>query len=186
MNANFNKTGLLFLLALSFSNTVFAQRMICKNGTTSFFSETPMENISALNKQITSLIDIPTKAIAVKMQMSDFDFPNKLMQEHFNENYMESEKFPTAVFSGKINENIDFTKPGNYPITATGQLIMHGVKQERTLKGNLIITPEKLALDCSFDVKLADHKIDIPTIVIAKIAENVNVKSHFEYLNSGK
>jgi hypothetical protein len=104
------KKYLTFLLIFTTGLSLHAQRFVCKNGKMSFFSETPLENISALNKNITSIIDVPTNAIAVKIQMAEFKFSNKLMEEHFNENYMESEKFPTGVFSRKINEKIGFSK----------------------------------------------------------------------------
>lgn len=175
------KKYLIASLLIIASFSAFSQRYVCKNGEISFFSETPMENISAINKNVTAIIDVPTNNIAVKLQMTDFSFPNKLMQEHFNENYMESEKYPTGVFSGKINETIDFTKDGTYPISATGKFIIHGVTQNRTLKGTLTIKGNSMALDTNFDVKLADHKIDIPTVVVAKIAESISVKSKFNF-----
>ena len=166
-------------LLLSFG--AFSQRYICKTGETSFFSETPMENISAVNKSVSGVIDVPTQGIAIKMQMVEFKFPNKLMQEHFNENYMESEKYPTGVFSGKINEKIDFSKDGSYDISATGKFVIHGVSQERTLKGKLSIKGNSIVITSNFDVKLADHKITIPTVVMAKIAESIAVKNTFTF-----
>lgn len=169
---------LLFLVGIS----LHAQRFVCKNGEMSFFSETPLENISALNKNVTSIIDVPTNAIAVKMQMAEFKFPNKLMEEHFNENYMESEKFPSGVFSGKIKEKIDFSKDGTYDISAVGKFQIHGVTKNRTLTGKMTINNGVPSLICTFDVKLADHKIDIPTIVVAKIAETIEVKSNLSFV----
>lgn len=175
------KKVLLGYLLLVSTCSAFAQRYVCKTGETSFFSETPMENISAVNKNVTAILDVPTNSVAVKMQMADFVFTNKLMQEHFNENYMESEKYPTGVFSGKINETIDFSKDGSYPISATGKFVIHGVAQTRTIKGILTIKGGTVQLVSNFDVKLADHKIDIPTVVMAKIAESVAVKDKFTF-----
>lgn len=175
------KKILVFLLTIS-SLVAFqakAQLFISQTGETSFFSETPLENISALNKQVAAIINTATSDVAVRIQNVSFHFPNKLMEEHFNENYMETEKYPNSTFKGKIQEVIDYQKEGVYDVTAKGTLEMHGVKQERTLKGKLTVAPNQLTLVCNFDVKLADHKIDIPTLVVAKIAESLTVKNRF-------
>jgi polyisoprenoid-binding protein YceI len=162
-----------------FSFNANAQRYVDKSGETSFFSATAVEDIQAMNKKTTVLLDATTNTIAVKMQITEFEFPNKLMQEHFNENYLESEKFPTCIFSGKINETIDYTKNGTYTISATGKFIVHGVVQERTLKGKLRVEGTKLFLTTTFDIKLADHKIDVPSVVIAKVSDTIAVKTSF-------
>lgn len=175
------KKYLIVLLTFTVGISLHAQRFVCKNGEMSFFSETPLENIAAVNKNVTSIIDVPTNTIAVKMQMAEFKFPNKLMEEHFNENYIESEKFPTGVFSGKINEKIDFSKDGTYDISSVGKFQIHGVTQNRMITGKMTIKNGLPSLVCSFDVKLADHKIDIPTIVVAKIAETIEVKSNLSF-----
>lgn len=165
------------------SFSVFAQQnqWICRTGETSFFSETPLENISALNKNVASIIDFTKGEIAVRMTMTEFKFQNHLMEEHFNENYMESEKFPTGTFKGKIQEVIDITKNGTYNISAKGQLTMHGVAKERVLKGKLTVNNGQITLISSFDVALKDHKIEIPTLVMAKIAEVLTIKNKFVF-----
>jgi polyisoprenoid-binding protein YceI len=172
----------LFLLALLFigfhSN---AQLFITTTGEVSFFSKTPMEDIEALNKNVSSIINTSTNEVAVQMRITNFVFPNKLMQEHFNENYLESEKFPSATFKGKIKETVDLTVPGTYPISAVGSATIHGVIRPIELKGTIISTGSSLALTCQFDVKLVDYKIDIPKIVFAKIAEVIKVSSKFNY-----
>lgn len=167
----------ILLVFISFSS--FSQLYIAKAGETGFYSETPLENIAALNKQVTAAIKVETGDVAVKMQMTQFQFPNKLMQEHFNENYMESSKYPIGTFTGKIQEKIDFKKDGIYDITAKGIFTIHGVKQDRTIAGKLTVKGSSLTLVANFDVKLTDHKIDVPTIVIAKIAETISVKNTF-------
>ena len=98
------------------------------------------------------------------------------MQEHFNEKYMESDKNPKSTFKGKINEKIDFTKDGEYNVTVTGKLNIHGVEQDRTISGKVIVKEGKIQLLTSFKVKNADHKVEIPKIVSAKIAEELDVK----------
>ena len=103
------------------------------------------------------------------------------MQEHFNENYMESEKYPMGTFKGKIMEVIDYTKNGTYDVTAKGQLTLHGVTLPRDLKGKLTVENQKISLISSFEVKLVDYKIDIPKIVFAKIAEVISVKTKYNF-----
>jgi hypothetical protein len=176
-----NIAKILFAFFL-FSTQAMAQNFICRDGETSFFSETPLENIVALNKNVGSVLNISTNDIAVQMTMTEFKFKNHLMEEHFNENYMESTKYPKSVFKGKINETIDWKKNGTYDVSAKGILVMHGVSKERILKGKLSIDGEKITLISDFEVPLKDHKIDIPTVVLAKIAENISVKNKFVFL----
>jgi polyisoprenoid-binding protein YceI len=115
------------------------------------------------------------------MRITNFVFPNKLMQEHFNENYIESEKYPSATFKGKIKENIDLTKAGTYVITASGSATIHGVTRPIELKGTIVSTGTTLALTCQFDISLVDYKVRIPKIVFAKIAEVIKVSSKISY-----
>jgi YceI-like domain len=169
------------ILTILISSKSFGQLYATQSGETSFFSETPMENISGVNKTVGAILNTNTNEVVVSMKMTAFDFPNKLMQEHFNENYMESEKFPTGVFKGKILETIDYTKNGTYDVTAKGQLTLHGVTQARDLKGKLTVENQKISLVCNFDVKLVDYKIDVPKLVFTKIAEVISVKSKYSF-----
>jgi polyisoprenoid-binding protein YceI len=107
--------------------------------------------------------------------MKSYKFEKPLMQEHFNEKYVESDKYPNATFKGKINETIDFTKDGTYNITATGILTIHGVDKNRTEKGILTIKGDQLTLNTSFEVNLVDHNIEVPKLVVAQIAKTIKV-----------
>lgn len=173
----------ILLLALigTASLPLYAQDLIfgTKQGTISFFSKAPLEDIEAKNEKVTSLLNTSNNEIAVRVPIREFQFRNKLMQEHFNENYMESERYPNATFKGKINEIIDFKTPGNYDVSATGVLNIHGVNQKRTLTGKLQITETNMLLDTKFEVMLKDHKIKIPTLVFNKIAEKIAVTTSF-------
>jgi polyisoprenoid-binding protein YceI len=173
------KIFLLTLLAIGFQSK--AQLFMTTNGEVSIFSKTPMENIDAVNKSVSSIINTATNEVAVQMRITNFVFPNKLMQEHFNENYLESEKFPSATFKGKIKETVDLTVAGTYPITASGSATIHGVTRPIELKGSIVSNGTNLALTCAFDVKLVDYKVDIPKIVFAKIAEVIKVSSKINY-----
>jgi polyisoprenoid-binding protein YceI len=108
------------------------------------------------------------------------------MQKHFNENYLESEKFPNATFKGKINEAINFTKAGVYQVSASGILNIHGVNQERTIKGSITVGEGIINLNSKFDVLLIDHKINIPKLVFKKIAEKIAVSARVTYIPNKK
>jgi len=148
-------------------------------GNTRFSSETPLENINAENKKTQAILNTSTGELAIRMSMTDFVFPNKLMQEHFNENYIESAKYPTATFSGKIDKAIDYTKDGEYDASATGKFTVHGVTQTKTISGKMKIESGKISIASNFQVPLTDHKIDVPEIVFVKIAQKIDVKTQY-------
>jgi hypothetical protein len=163
--------GFLLLSEYSQGQTLFSTAA----GEVSFFSETPLENIEAVNKKTGCIINATSGELAVQMRITDFDFPNKLMQEHFNENYLESEKYPTASFKGKIKEEVDLTKAGNYAVTAEGTMTMHGVSKPMAVKGTIVTSGNEMKLDFKFQVKTEDYKVEVPSLVVTKIAENIDV-----------
>ncbi|KQR69803.1 YceI family protein [Pedobacter sp. Leaf176] len=168
---------LLFTLtALLLYTGLKAQVWVSKSVTSSFYSSTPVEDIDAQSKSGASAIDTKTNNMIFKISNTSFQFKKKLMQEHFNENYMESDRYPTSDFKGKIIEQIDFSKSGSYPITVKGNLQIHGVSKEYTTKGLLTIANGEAKASSTFNVKLADHNIKIPTIVFKQIAETILVK----------
>lgn len=171
-------------VALLFSNSItgFSQKIwVSKTSSISFFSKTPLRDIEAENKATTSLINLETKDIAIRIPIKSFVFPNKLMQEHFNENYLESEKYPYAQFRGKVNEIIDIKKEGKFNVSATGKITIHGVERNQTFKGFAIINDNKITIEAVFDIALEDYKIDIPKIVFEEIAEKVKVNFKINY-----
>lgn len=177
------KLFLCLLLALFLTSTIKAQTLFSTTtGEISFFSYTPVEDINAVNKKVGSIINADTREVAVQMRITDFSFPNKLMQEHFNENYLESEKYPMATFRGKIIGNDDFTLPGNYSVKASGLMKIHGVEKPVDLKGEINSNGKVLKLKLEFLIKLVDYKIEIPTLVFAKIAEEIQVKGMLELM----
>lgn len=169
---------LVICLCASAQNRLYS----VKNSEFSFFSKAPLEDIEARNTKASSIINTSNRELVVRIPITQFQFNNKLMQQHFNENYLESEKFPNATFKGKINEMIDFSKSGVYEVSASGTLNIHGVDQERTIKGKLIVAENTLNLDARFDVMLIDHKIDIPKLVFMKIAEKIAVGASINYI----
>ena len=162
---------LLLGSSLSFGQTLYRTAV----GEVSFFSKTPALDIKALNKKAGAILNANTMDLAIQMKITDFQFPNKLMQEHFNENYMESERFPTAKFAGRIKEQIDFTKPGSYPVTAEGNMTIHGVTKPVSVKGTIVATATALQVNFFFQVRTADYQIEVPTLVFNKIAETIDV-----------
>lgn len=196
----------LIVALLSFLN-VSAQLYATFEGETTFFSSTPLEDITAVNKGVGSILNVQTGEIAVSMRMSSFNFPNKLMQEHFNENYVESAKYPTATFKGKITDLPDFSKTGQYNITAIGIFTIHGVSMPRELRGKIMVESQPLTLITDyasgnnkqaprnnltvenatitllsdFDVAVADHKIRVPRIMFVKISRVIKVKNKFVF-----
>jgi polyisoprenoid-binding protein YceI len=162
-------------------NSAWSQIYSCKNGESSFFSEAPLENIEAVSRNMNSVINTSTGDIVFIIPMTSFKFDKALMQEHFNEKYVESDKYPNGTFKGKINETIDWAKNTEQEITATGTLSIHGTDVPRTEKAKLIIINGAISISGSFKVKIADHKITIPKIVIQNIAEIVDVKYNCSY-----
>ncbi len=163
------------MLTLSFQG--FTQKVFkTTNGTVSFYSKTPVEDIEATSKKLGAAINIDSRAIAFTISIKSFVFPQALMQEHFNEHYMESDKYPTATFKGKINENIDLSKDGTYKVTASGTLNMHGVEKPRDFEGTITVKGGNFTLNSNFKVKLEDHKIERPSVVFQNIAEVIDVK----------
>ncbi len=153
-----------------------AQIYMAKTCQVSFFSEAPMENIEAVNKSSKPILNTANNEIGIRITITGFQFEKPLMQEHFNENYMESEKYPHATFKGKIQEQIDYTKDGEHKVTVKGVLDMHGVPKERTLDGVLTIKGGVITISTKFNVHVADHKIEVPSMYVKNIAEDVEVK----------
>jgi len=170
------KKVLVSVMAVAFSTGMFAQIFIAKTCEISFFSASPLENIEAVNKACKPIINTATNDIQMKIVVSAFQFDKPLMQEHFNENYMESEKFPNAVFKGKINEKIDWAKDGEYKVTVTGKLLVHGVEKDRTVDGTVKIRGQEITISSKFNIHIADHGIQVPSLYVQNIAEDVETK----------
>ncbi len=169
----------LFLVVLKGAN---AQIFTAKSGEASFFSEAPLENIDAKTKSVNSILNTSSKEVVYIIPITTFQFQKALMQEHFNEKYMESNKYPDAKYRGKINEELDFTKNGTYSVTSAGILTIHGVDKNHTEKGTITIKGDSIFVESQFNVLLKDHKIQIPTIMTKKIAEQVLVKIKAAYV----
>ncbi|MGV3762480.1 YceI family protein [Parapedobacter sp.] len=149
--------------------------LIDKASRISFFSEAPLENISAVTEKAASALDTGRREIAFKVAIKTFAFRKRLMQEHFNENYMESDRFPHATFNGKIKGPIDWHQDGTYPVTVTGMLDIHGVGKRYMIPATITVRGESVTAAATFNVRVADHDVKIPRIVIKNIAEVVEI-----------
>ncbi|MEC3880541.1 YceI family protein [Parapedobacter sp. 10938] len=150
--------------------------LIDKASRISFFSEAPLENIAAVTEKAASALDTGRREIAFKVAIKTFAFKKRLMQEHFNENYMESDRFPHATFNGKIQEPVDWRSDGAYPVTVVGTLDIHGVGKRYTIPATITVRGASVTATAKFNVRVADHDVRIPRIVIKNIAEVVEVK----------
>ena len=164
----------LLLLFPLFSS---AQTFKTSQGTVKFISNAPLELIQAQSEKIAGLLNTSDRSFAFSIPLRSFEgFNSDLQRTHFNENYVESSKFPNATFEGKIIEEIDFSIPGEYDVRGKGKFTIHGVEQVRIIKCHLSVQKNAITIRSKFSVLLADHNIKIPTIVSKKITEEVAVE----------
>lgn len=150
-------------------------------GHASFFSEAPLENIEAHNDQALSVLDVTTGEVAASILMKSFRFEKALMQEHFNEKYVESDKYPKATFTGRISNMgaVDFSKDGTYTANVKGEITIHGQTKPLEAQVEFVVQDNKIAATSTFPLTVNDFKIEIPRIVIRNIAEVIEVRLRF-------
>jgi len=158
-------------------------KYLCKNGHIWFYSRTPLEEIEAHSYEAASVIDTKTGDIAYQVLIKSFTFKRALMEEHFNENYMESSRYPKSELRGNITnlDSIDFSKPGVYKALVEGNLTIHNTTRSIREQGTIIVEDGKLHLNAKFDVIPQDYNIDIPGIVRDKIAKSITVTIEMVY-----
>ena len=170
------KTLLTLLLFTMPAKILIAQIYTTKTATVSFHSHTWLEDVDAVNKNSGAVIDIVKKNIAFSMLLKEFVFQKKLMQEHFNENYVESDKYPKSTFSGSYTGNVDINKNGIYPINVQGKLTLHGVTKDINVPATLTVNNGMLTGMSTFKLNPKDFNISIPFIVRDKIEKENTVK----------
>lgn len=173
---------ILFAIAALSSSLASAQLLSTKSGKISFFSNTPLEDIQAQNNEVESKLLSTSGQIVFTLLVKGFRFENQLMEDHFNENYLESTKFPKADFKGYITnaKDINFTKDGSYPAKVKGSLTIHGVTKEVETDGTIAVKSGKVTANTKFDIKLKDYNI-AGGMIGKKIAENVSVTVYCQY-----
>lgn len=150
-----------------------------RDGHVHFFSSTPIEDIEADNHQMSGLLDASTGEFAFQVQMRAFHFEKALMEEHFNENYVESESHPSATFQGTIEPWDPDLKNGEpHDVVAKGTFECHGIAQAQEIRGKISWSDEAWRIEAEFEVALADHGIDVPAVVRDNIAERIDVDVH--------
>ena len=175
---------LIIALVLTGSLTATAQsKYFTRTGKLTFHSDASLEQIEASNSQVNTIIDAATGQIQFAALMKAFEFEKALMQEHFNENYVESDKFPKSVFKGKIENisQVDFTKDGTYPVKVSGQLTLHGITKGISSDGTVDIKNGIIHAKSTFNILLADFGIEIPKLVADKISKEVSITVNSEY-----
>jgi polyisoprenoid-binding protein YceI len=142
-----------------------------------------METIKADNNQVVGVMDVATGEMVFQALIKSFHFDRALMEEHFNENYMESDKIPKATFKGKITNlsSVDFTKNGTYEITVEGDLTIHDVTNKISTKGTIEVVSGGLNASSKFKIVPEDYKINIPGVVREKIDKNLEVTVLMKY-----
>jgi len=180
-----NSISIGFLLTL-FTLCSYAQndaKYFTKEGHISFHSETKLETIEADNHKATSIFDLNTGDLEFKVLIKAFDFEKALMQEHFNENYMESDEFPKSNFKGKITNisDVDVATDGTYEVNVEGDLTIHGVTQAVQTAGKIMVEGGAIKATSEFIVKPEDYEIKIPTVVVDNIAKELTVKVDLDY-----
>lgn len=164
-------------------NTIFAQKFFTKTGHISFFSTTPIEDIEANNYQASSVLNFENGEIVFSLLMKSFEFEKALMQEHFNEKYVESDEFPKAKFVGAIKDYklFDLTTNGTYEVLIVGEMTIHGVTKKVSANGIFTLKDSELSAQAKFPLIIEDYDIDIPSVVSDKIAKEVSISVAMDY-----
>ena len=157
-----------------------AQDYKTETGEVEFFSSAPVEDIKAENNAVNGIFNSESGSLAFLVPIKAFRFPKSLMQEHFNEKFLESHKYPEATFEGKLT-GYSLTRSGSQDATAEGDLTIHGLKVKYRVPGKIIVDGDQITMEAVFPVKLEDHEIEIPTVLFYNIAEEVEVTVKFVF-----
>lgn len=168
---------ILLAVIILAGHNLYAQKYISRTGKVVFFSATQLENIEAFNNEVGTILDAASGDVVIQVPIRSFKFEKALMQEHFNENYMESSKYPKAEFKGKIANlsAVNFAKDGTYNVQVPGKMTMHGVTKDISVPGTITVKGNSVTSAAKFKVKTADYNIEIPKLVEGKIAKEVEV-----------
>lgn len=178
----------LALVALSFVGFTNHSGGIFRTntGNINFFSHTDVEDITADNHKVKTAFDATSGKIQFSVLVKDFEFPNALMQEHFNENYMQSTKFPKATFSGMITdiESVVIRSNGTYTSPVTGTLTIKGVAKEVSTTATFVVNNGVVNAKADFNINPLDFEIKIPKATVKKISNSIKVSIDADYKHS--
>lgn len=166
--------GVVFLLFIV-SSSLYSQIWFAKNAQIRFFSRTPLEDIEATNDYALGAINLSNGKVYFKVMMKSFKFEKALMQEHFNENYIESDKYPSAEFDGIITNYKLLKTVGTYEVIIKGKLSMHGVSVDREIKAVLAVSENNIDAKSFFKVPCHDHNVKIPKVTRKNISDDIEV-----------
>ncbi|MBI1287386.1 MAG: YceI family protein [Flavobacteriales bacterium] len=172
--------GAVALLGFAASQQLEAQTVYSSDSSSvSFFSHTPLEDIKAVNHASTAMIEMMSQVVKIQVPVAAFQFENHLMQEHFNEGYLEPQKFQYATFRGKLSDSLDLSIDTVYMVQATGMLSLHGLDRAHTFVGKIVCQDSIAQLTSGFELVLADHEVKVPGAVFDNIAKLVKVDVYF-------
>ncbi|HJW31332.1 MAG TPA: YceI family protein [Saprospiraceae bacterium] len=174
---------LMIVAFLGIAQLAISQKYFSKTGKITFTSDAPMEKITAQNTTASTVIDAGSGAMEWAVLIQGFQFEKALMQEHFNENYMESSRYPKAKFKGSIDNiaAVNFAKDGTYPVTVSGTMEIHGITQPVTAQGTITVKKGAVSAESKLSIKVADYGIQIPKLVADNIAKTVDITVHADY-----
>lgn len=184
------KNVIIAAFTLLIANAAIGQKYYTKSGQVNFDATSPSspEKIEGTNRSATCVVDIKSGNMQFAVLMKGFAFERALMEEHFNENYVESSKYPKAEFKGEIKEigKVDFTKDGTYTVKVKGKLTMHGESNDVETEAKIVIQGGRIKTNADFSVKLADYKVSIPGLVADKVSKvaKISVACSLELLKS--
>jgi hypothetical protein len=167
-------------LALILPGAAYSQRYTTRNGFVGFYSKTALEDIKAENNQVFAIIEPGTKKLAFSLLLKGFIFTKELMQEHFNENYVESDKYPKANFTGSYTGDVDVTRDGIYKVIVKGELNLHNTTKPVEVPATIEVKAGHLIGTAEFKAKPEDYNISIPSLVRDKIDKEIAVKVHID------
>ena len=167
------------VLAVCIAPSAQAQKFMTRTGKITFdaTTKTSPEKISGKNNEVASILDGSNGQLVFQVLVKNFKFEKQLMEEHFNENYMESDKFPKSDFKGNISApgDVNYGKDGTYHVTVSGKLTIHGVTKDVQVPGSVVVEGSKVKLAAKFAVKLADYNVTIPSLVADKVAKECSI-----------
>ena len=169
---------MILIISTGIIQAGLSQKYFTKSAAISFFSDTKMEKIEAHNKSSNCVLDASTGKLEFGSLIKGFQFKKALMQEHFNENYMESSKFPKATFKGQIDNYVvvDPSKNQKINVKVSGDLTIHGITKKVTTDATLDMKTGQIFANATFPITIADYNISVPSLVKDQIAKTVNVK----------